>query len=388
MTLLLFDIDGTLVRVNGRGREAVNEALASLMEQPISVDGVTFSGRTDPAIVEAVLSHNGLSATDAVIEDVIATYVETMQNVLTPADVEVLPGVAELLAELHARPTCALGWSRETSSPSRTRSSPRTAWISIFPSGLSAATMQSATDCQNWPHNGPPTTRAMPFSPPSMPWSSATRPTTLSAPERPVRGPWRSAPAATDGPTCRSTTPTCCSIRSRSPPRSSDKPSREGAAEGPASLCGALSLHAPCIRQRNPRQGMSWSASCGLPPTNQRMGRAMPWAQARFSTTFSVVNTAFPKGRADDLTANLPGGGWHLLYPIRILPGVVNTRPPKRPPIDASCRLCLWGRDQLSGHFGRHRCRHAPRRGGMLCEQYPQTPEPFLVRSTTTCQRR
>ena len=109
MTLLLFDIDGTLVRVNGRGREAVNEALASLMEQPISVDGVTFSGRTDPAIVEAVLTHNGLSATDAVIEDVIATYVETMQNVLTPADVEVLPGVADLLAELHARPDVCLG---------------------------------------------------------------------------------------------------------------------------------------------------------------------------------------------------------------------------------------------------------------------------------------
>ncbi|WP_103027321.1 HAD hydrolase-like protein [Salinibacter altiplanensis] len=109
MRLLLFDIDGTLVRVNGRGREAVNAALSSLMSQPISVDGVTFSGRTDPAIVEAVLTHNDLPATDAMIEDVISTYVETMRDVLTPADVEVLPGVSDLLTELHAHPDVQLG---------------------------------------------------------------------------------------------------------------------------------------------------------------------------------------------------------------------------------------------------------------------------------------
>ena len=109
MRLLLFDIDGTLVRVNGRGREAVNPALSSLMDQPISADGVTFSGRTDPAIVEAVLAHNDLPATDAMIENVIATYVETMRDVLRPADVEVLPGVSDLLAELEAHPDVHLG---------------------------------------------------------------------------------------------------------------------------------------------------------------------------------------------------------------------------------------------------------------------------------------
>ena len=109
MRLLLFDIDGTLVRVNGRGREAVNAALSSLMDQPISADGVTFSGRTDPAIVEAVLAHNNLPATDALIEDVITTYVETMRDVLTPADVEVLPGVSDLLARLDAHPEIHLG---------------------------------------------------------------------------------------------------------------------------------------------------------------------------------------------------------------------------------------------------------------------------------------
>lgn len=109
MTLLLFDIDGTLVRVNGRGREAVNEALSSLLNQPISADGVPFSGRTDPAIVEAVLAHNGLSPTDTMIEEVLATYVDTMRGLLAPEDVEVLPGVADLLSDLHAHPDVHLG---------------------------------------------------------------------------------------------------------------------------------------------------------------------------------------------------------------------------------------------------------------------------------------
>ena len=109
MKLLLFDIDGTLVRVNGRGREAVTEALSSLTDQPISLDGVPFSGRTDPAIIEAVLTHNDLPATDAMVDEVIATYIETMQGALCPADVEVLPGVAPLLPRLHDHSDLHLG---------------------------------------------------------------------------------------------------------------------------------------------------------------------------------------------------------------------------------------------------------------------------------------
>ncbi|MFB6230124.1 MAG: HAD hydrolase-like protein, partial [Salinibacter sp.] len=109
MRLLLFDIDGTLVRVNGRGREAVNEALSSITDHPVSLDGVPFSGRTDPAIIKAVLDHNDLPTTDTMIEEVLTTYVETMRGVLSPADVEVLPGVADLLQELHAHSDVRLG---------------------------------------------------------------------------------------------------------------------------------------------------------------------------------------------------------------------------------------------------------------------------------------
>lgn len=109
MKLLLFDIDGTLVRVNGAGREAVNEALASIADRPISLESVPFSGRTDPVIIEAVLTHNDLPTTEAMVEEVIATYVETMQGALTPADVEVLPKVSPLLPRLNDHPDLHLG---------------------------------------------------------------------------------------------------------------------------------------------------------------------------------------------------------------------------------------------------------------------------------------
>ena len=109
MTLLLFDIDGTLVQVNGTSRTAIAHALSSLTDRPISTDRVSFSGRTDPAIFESVLSRNGLSATDAVLTEIIEGYVEAMRDALTPADVEVLPGVRPLLSRLDEDPAVQLG---------------------------------------------------------------------------------------------------------------------------------------------------------------------------------------------------------------------------------------------------------------------------------------
>lgn len=109
MHLLLFDIDGTLIQVNGAGRTALSRALSSLTNQPISTDGVTFSGRTDPAIFQAVLSHNDLPTTEYAVQEAIDAYVATMRDSLTSEDVNVLPGVRSLLSTLQARPDVHLG---------------------------------------------------------------------------------------------------------------------------------------------------------------------------------------------------------------------------------------------------------------------------------------
>ncbi len=55
MKLLLFDIDGTLLKPIGSGREHIEYVLGKLCDKPISTEGVAFSGRTDPQILEETL---------------------------------------------------------------------------------------------------------------------------------------------------------------------------------------------------------------------------------------------------------------------------------------------------------------------------------------------
>ena len=109
MTLLLFDIDGTLVRVNGAGRETIMKALSSLLNHPVTADGISFSGRTDPDILRSILRHNDLPDRDAHVDAALEAYVEAMTGVLTPEDVEVLPGVRPLLDHLADHPDVHLG---------------------------------------------------------------------------------------------------------------------------------------------------------------------------------------------------------------------------------------------------------------------------------------
>lgn len=109
MTLLLFDIDGTLVRVTGAGREAITNALSALADRPISTENVPFSGRTDPDIFKDVLDQNDLPTTDAAIDEAIEAYVDTLQSTLTAANVKLLPGVRPLLQHLHTHSDVQLG---------------------------------------------------------------------------------------------------------------------------------------------------------------------------------------------------------------------------------------------------------------------------------------
>jgi len=109
MTPLLFDVDGTLVRVTGGVNEAAAHAVTTVTGQALSTDGVTFSGRTDPNIFRDVLRASGVADPDAVLEDVLAVYAEAARATIRPADVEVLPGVRSLLAALSERDDVVLG---------------------------------------------------------------------------------------------------------------------------------------------------------------------------------------------------------------------------------------------------------------------------------------
>ncbi|MFB6247124.1 MAG: HAD family hydrolase [Salinibacter sp.] len=109
MTLLLFDIDGTLLQVTGGVHRAVAHAVSTVTGQTVSTEGVSFSGRTDPEIFHDVLRASGVAEPAPVLDDVIAAYVEAAQQTIRPADVELLPAIPALLSALSDRTDVFLG---------------------------------------------------------------------------------------------------------------------------------------------------------------------------------------------------------------------------------------------------------------------------------------
>src|SRR5690606_24188509 len=106
MRLLLWDIDGTLVRVGQVGREVFAHAITSVVERDPGDHGVVMSGKTDPQIALEILqtmrfdetTANGhLPAVLARLEAALSARAADMR-----APGRVLPGVREVLTRLDA----------------------------------------------------------------------------------------------------------------------------------------------------------------------------------------------------------------------------------------------------------------------------------------------
>lgn len=112
MKLLLFDIDGTLLRVAETGRQILTEALEGVIGRSVSTDGIRFSGRTDLPIIREVLINSGCSKEEAdhLLPDATRAYRDLGIDLLSePGSVRVLPGAAELLRALSDRDDVLLG---------------------------------------------------------------------------------------------------------------------------------------------------------------------------------------------------------------------------------------------------------------------------------------
>ena len=109
-TLILFDIDGTLVRGTA-AKFAFETAMLETYGTAGAVDSYDFSGKTDPQIARELLSAAGLE--DAVVEAGFAglwdRYIGELESRIISNPMRLLPGVQSLIEALDAEPDVALG---------------------------------------------------------------------------------------------------------------------------------------------------------------------------------------------------------------------------------------------------------------------------------------
>lgn len=109
-TVLLFDIDGTLVVTGGAGRRAMEHAFQTLHATAAPVQQFSFAGMTDRAIVRAGLRAAAAADDDDAIEALLALYLERLaEELAATAGFRVLPGAADLVARLVDERGVAVG---------------------------------------------------------------------------------------------------------------------------------------------------------------------------------------------------------------------------------------------------------------------------------------
>lgn len=109
-TVLLFDIDGTLITTGGAGRRAIERAFAKTYGREDAFRGLNFGGMTDRAIVRHGLTAIGKPADDAAIDALLAEYVATLaEEVAKASDYRVHAGMHEALDATCGRAGFAVG---------------------------------------------------------------------------------------------------------------------------------------------------------------------------------------------------------------------------------------------------------------------------------------
>ena len=112
MRLFLFDIDGTLVTVRGAGRAAFARALEEIYGTAGTIERFDFRGRTDLSIVHELMTEAGLDVARirARVDDCFRVYARELTQIIGDGSrVQVLPGVAEVVRQLGARPDAVVG---------------------------------------------------------------------------------------------------------------------------------------------------------------------------------------------------------------------------------------------------------------------------------------
>jgi phosphoglycolate phosphatase len=109
--LVLFDIDGTLIRCGKSPREAITKAMELVYGTRGGVDRYSFSGKTDPQIIfESMLLE---TKDDTLVREKISVvldhYVRFLDETLKPDDISICKGIVALLEKVTQRTDIASG---------------------------------------------------------------------------------------------------------------------------------------------------------------------------------------------------------------------------------------------------------------------------------------
>lgn len=100
--LVLFDIDGTLIRTGGAGVEAFARAFAEVFGTRGDVKRVRFAGRTDVSLVRELMHLSGVPATEENFRRFFDAYVAHLRELMRGCRGAICPGVVEFIAQLRA----------------------------------------------------------------------------------------------------------------------------------------------------------------------------------------------------------------------------------------------------------------------------------------------
>ncbi len=111
MRLLLFDIDGTLIRSNSAGRMAMQAALEEMFDSSGPLESYNMSGKTDARIITDLLTAIGISdhEIDKKLPAIYKLMATKAREIYPKRDIMPCPGVEPLLIELEKQKSVFVG---------------------------------------------------------------------------------------------------------------------------------------------------------------------------------------------------------------------------------------------------------------------------------------
>jgi phosphoglycolate phosphatase len=108
-TLLLFDIDGTLVERSAESIEPFAKAVRDVYGVAVPAGFHDTAGKTDRLILRELLEHGGIVPNDELEGKLLARYLKHVQELIRKSPGRVLPGVLALLQRLENEPGVVIG---------------------------------------------------------------------------------------------------------------------------------------------------------------------------------------------------------------------------------------------------------------------------------------